>query len=68
MAGPLARDLLGELDDEPVGVEEVERTVSPRLVDRSGQDLDAEAVQPLRLHVNIVDEEGFFQILSLPAG
>src|SRR6266545_5993472 len=57
LAGPLARDLLSQFDHEPVGVADVEGAVSPRPVDRTGQDLDAQAAQPLRLLIDVVDEE-----------
>jgi hypothetical protein len=50
-------DLLGQLDDEPVWIEEVEGPVSPRSVDRAGEELDAEAPQPLGFGIDVVDEE-----------
>ena len=40
-------DLLGQLDHEPVWIEEVEGPVPPRPVHRAGEELDAEAPEPL---------------------
>jgi hypothetical protein len=50
-------DLLGQLDHEPVGIEEVERPVPPPAVHRAGEELDAEGPEPLGFLVDIVDEE-----------
>lgn len=41
MTGWGARDLLSQLDDEAVGIEEVESAVSPRAADGPSQDLNA---------------------------
>jgi hypothetical protein len=50
-------DLLGQLDDEPVGIEEVEGSVPPRPVHRAGEELDAQAPEPLGFGIDVVDEE-----------
>jgi hypothetical protein len=50
-------DLLGQLDHEPVGIEEVEGPVSPRPVHRAGEELDAKAPEPLGFGIDVVDEE-----------
>jgi hypothetical protein len=50
-------DLLGQLDHKPVGIEEVEGPVPPAAVHRAGEELNAEAPEPLGFGVDIVDEE-----------
>jgi hypothetical protein len=50
-------DLLGQLDHEPVWIEEVECPVPPRPVHRAGEELDAEAPEPLGFGIDVVDEE-----------
>ena len=50
-------DLLGQLDHEPVRIEEVEGPMPPRPVDRAGEELDAEAPEPLGFGIDVVDEE-----------
>jgi hypothetical protein len=50
-------DLLGRLDHEPVGIEDVEGPVPPRSVHRAGEELDAEAPEPLGFAIHVVDEE-----------
>jgi hypothetical protein len=50
-------DLLGQLDHEPVGIEEVKGPVPPRSVHRAGEELKAEAPEPLGFGVNVIDEE-----------
>jgi hypothetical protein len=50
-------DLLGQLDDEPVWIEEVEGPVPPRSVQRAGEELDAEAPEPLGFGIDVVDDE-----------
>src|SRR5215216_4195123 len=50
-------DLLGQLDHEPVWIEEVEGPVPPRPVHRAGEELDAEAPEPLGFGIDVVDDE-----------
>ena len=50
-------DLLGQLDHEPVWIEEVKGPVPPRAVHRAGEELDAEAPEPLGFCIDVVDEE-----------
>src|SRR5215204_5255166 len=50
-------DLLGQLDHEPVWIEEVEGPVPPRPVHRAGEELDAEAPEPLGFGIDVTDEE-----------
>ena len=50
-------DLLGQLDHEPVRIEEVEGPVPPRSVHRAGEELDAGAPEPLGFGIDVVDEE-----------
>jgi hypothetical protein len=57
MARREPEDLLGQLDNEPVGIEEVKGPVPPRSVHRAGEELGAEAPEPLGFGVDVVDEE-----------
>src|SRR5215207_10198362 len=50
-------DLLGQLDHEPVGIEEVKGPVPPPAVQRAGEELEAEAPEPLGFGIDVVDEE-----------
>jgi hypothetical protein len=50
-------DVLGQLDHEPVWIEEVEGPVPPRPIHRAGEELDAEAPEPLGFSIDVVDEE-----------
>jgi Aldo/keto reductase family len=50
-------DLQGQLDHEPVGIEEVKGPVPPRSVHRTGEELDAEAPELLGFGIDVVDEE-----------
>jgi hypothetical protein len=50
-------DLLGQLDHEPVWIEEVEGPVPPRPVHRAGEELDTEAPEPLGFGIDVVDDE-----------
>jgi len=50
-------DLLGQLDHEPVWIEEMECPVPPRPVHRAGEELDAEAPEPLGFGIDVLDEE-----------
>src|SRR5919106_6142297 len=61
-------DPLGQLDHEPVWVEEVEGPVSPRSVHRAGEELDAEAPEPLGFGIDVVDEEEDLAGRAAPGG
>src|SRR5918996_3686968 len=50
-------DLLGQLDNEPVWIEQVEGPVPPRPIHRAGQELDAEAPEPLGFGIDVLDYE-----------
>src|SRR4029450_6390335 len=66
MARQQPGDALGQLDHEPVWIEEVEGPVPPRPVHRAGEGLDAEAPEPLGLGSDVVDKaEG---LAPRPAG
>src|SRR5436189_275610 len=55
---PLSWDLLGELQHMAVGVEHVQRAVTPRPVHRAGQDGRGRAPHSLGLRVDVLDQEG----------
>jgi hypothetical protein len=53
-------DLLGQLDHEPVWIEQMEGPVPPRSVHRPGEELDAEVPEPFGFGIDVVDNEEDF--------
>src|SRR5438132_5053462 len=60
---PFPGNLLGQLHDEPVGVREVDAPMSPRMIDRPGQEPDAGPAEPVGPGVDVLHQEQ-----ELPAG
>jgi hypothetical protein len=56
----LPRDLLSELDDEPVGIGDVHRPVSPRTVGRPTEHSHALSREAIGASVHVLDNQHDF--------